>query len=154
MLQRGIGTDLAGTIEGLGSDGCSGILTVTGGSSTALILLDAGRVVFASSTGVPPLGQGLVKKGLITTGDLARVLRIQREQADRQLLVSIMHDMGLVSRADAETEILEHVVAVLRHALDWPDPQVNFDELDSGMGNVLGAEQSEVRELLARAIAG
>jgi len=143
--------DLASALQVLCRSRKSGLLSVEGEDCNALILLHEGRIVFASSDRVSPIGQRFVQKGLVTQEKLNEVLEVQRRKRKRKLLGPLLCGFGLVERHVAAAEIEAHVVDVLRDTLTWTTAHVHFDEAEGEVDEILPPVRCDVDSLLLRA---
>lgn len=149
------GIDAASALQVLGPARRSGLMTITSGDKSAFIVLDAGRVLFASCSLVPPLGSRLVAKGLVPEHVLNDLLSMQRRKKTRRLLGKLLVDLGLVPPHVARAEIEDHLVTVLREILSWGDEgTVHFDEADGETDAIVPPDEGDVDRLLLRAVAG
>lgn len=146
--------DLSAALQVLCRAGRSGVLSVYGKEGTALAILDDGRILFASSDRVEPLGHRFVEAGLVTPGQLDRALEEQRRRADRPLLGSLLVEMGCLSPEAAAPVLEDHIVAVLRDTLSWPDARVHFHECPGPTDPILPPGRADVDLLLLRAALG
>lgn len=131
------GVDLARTLKNVARSSRSGVLSVMGKDGTAIILLQAGGIVFASSDRVRPLGEHFVEKGLVSRETLDKVLMLQRMKKERQLLVGLLTEMNLVTRDVAASEIEDHIVEVLRDTLQWEEYETHFDPAQGDLDRII-----------------
>ena len=110
----------------LGKSGTSGVLTVTDGEKVARILLHGGNVVYATSNVSHPIGANFIAKGLISQEHLEGVLVHQRRKKVKQPIGTILHELGLVGREVAASEVEEQILHVLQAVVRWKGSKIEF----------------------------
>jgi hypothetical protein len=103
-----------------------GVITARRPDVVKKIFLDAGKVVFATSSDMEDaLGSFLVRRGLITPADLEESGRRIAFGAKRQGEVLI--DMGVLDPEAIGSAILDQVSAILWSIFDWDSGEVTFE---------------------------
>ena len=103
-----------------------GVITARRSDVVKRVFLDAGKVVFATSSDMEDaLGAFLVRRGLITTADLEESGRRIAFGGKRQGEVLI--DMGVLPPAVIATAVLGQVSAILWSIFDWDSGEVTFE---------------------------
>jgi len=105
----------------------SGVLTIVRKEGTGRLVFNHGQLVFASSDSKSRLGYDLIKKGLITTEELEKALRVQKAQDQRVPLGTILKNHGAITPPILEEEIKEHLVEVVRDILTWNQGYFHFE---------------------------
>jgi len=146
------GVDMAAALQVLGPAKRSGIMSVTSEQGAAIVVLQDGAVIFASSDRSRPFGAALVEKGLLSEADLEVVLKIQRTSERRQLLGELVAGLALVPREVVAAELEEHVTSVLADVMGWPSPELHFDEADGEAMDVVPPFGGEIGNLLLRVL--
>jgi hypothetical protein len=141
---------LPGAMRLLGKSGTSGVLTVTDGEKVARILLHDGKVVYATSNVSHPLGTSFIAKGLISQEDLETVLVHQRRKKVKQPLGTILHELGLVGREVAASEIEEQILHVLQAVVRWKESKIEFRPVTGVPRGILLPPCGEIEKLLLR----
>jgi hypothetical protein len=142
--------DLALVLRLLGQARSSGVVTLSGAPGEAHLVLVGGAVLHATSSATPKLGESLVARGVITKDVLEDALRHQRRKKLKQPLGTILLELGVVSKAVAESEIEMQVIRVLVDALSWPQCALRFEPANVGAEHVLFPESCQLEALLAR----
>jgi hypothetical protein len=128
----------------------SGVVTLTGAAGEAHLVLVGGAVLHATSTATPRLGESLVTRGVITPGVLENALRHQRRKKVKQPLGTILLELGVVSKAVAESEIEMQILRVLMDALSWHEAALRFEPAQVHADHLLFPESCQLEALLPR----
>ena len=97
----------------------TGFARVTQGDSSATILVRGGRIEYASSSMLGPLGESLVAKQVITEVELSEALITQHERQRHHLLASLLAELGMAPFRELEHETAEHIRTVVGELLGW-----------------------------------
>jgi len=148
-------TELAASLKTLGRTQSSGTLTLSRPDGrTATIAFVAGSILHASSDSTPRLGDSLVDAGYVSAADLESVLRLQRRKKQRQPLGTILHELGILPREIAQSEIDAQIARVVLDVFTWPRAEFRFEEVEWLDGaEYLPPARSEVDAVLARVAA-
>lgn len=141
---------LPGAMRMLGKSGTSGVLTVCEGEKMARVLLHDGKVVYATSNVSHPLGSNLIAKGLLSRENLERVLVHQRRKKVKQPIGTILHELGLVGRAVAESEVEEQILRVLQVVVAWRESTIDFRPVKGVPKGILLPPCGDIEKLLLR----
>ncbi len=129
----------------------SGVLTLISREGCGRILLNGGRVVYASSDLRKRLGYTLVEKGLVSLRELNEVLKEQREKEDKRPLGTLLVKKGLICAEDLEGVLKPHVVRVFADFLVWKKGIFYFEK-DWLMNNqMLAQEGMNIERILLQA---
>jgi len=142
--------DLALVLRLMGRAGASGVVTLSGASGEAHVVLVEGAVLHATSTATPKLGESLVARGVITKDVLEDALRHQRRKKVKQPLGTILLELGVVSKAVAESEIELQIIRVLVDALAWEGCTLRYEPANVSADHVVFPESCQLETLLAR----
>jgi hypothetical protein len=145
-----IQADLALVLRLMGRAKSSGVVTLSGPSGEAHIVVVDGAVLHATSTATPRLGESLVARGVITKDVLEDALRHQRRKKVKQPLATILLELGVVSKAVAESEIEMQIIRVLVDALAWQGCTLRFEPANVTADHVLFPESCQLETLLLR----
>ncbi len=103
-----------------------GVITARRPDVVKKVFLDAGRVVFATSSDMDDtLGTFLVRKGLITAADL--------EESGRRIVFGgkrqgeVLIDMGVLEPPEMSSAVLAQVSGILWSIFDWDSGEVTFE---------------------------
>jgi hypothetical protein len=118
----------------------SGVLTIIRKEGMGRLVFNRGMLIYGSSDSVSRLGYSLVKKGLITTEELEKALRLQKTGGMRLPVGAILEKIGAISKEVLEEELRNHLVEVVRDFLNWESGSFHF-ELGSPVGNDLTLEE-------------
>jgi len=145
--------DLPSALQVLCHAGRSGVVTVEGDDCSALIVLERGRIVFASTDALPRIGERFVNAGLVTPDQLSHVLNMQRKKKTRRLLGQLLVDLAFITEQQAAQVVEDQIVAVFADTLTWRSQHVHFDEGDGTVEEgLLGPDRGDVESLLVRAM--
>src|SRR5579884_465177 len=114
----------------------SGVLTIIRKEGTGRLVFNRGMLIFGSSDSVSRLGYTLVKKGLVTTEELEKALRLQKAGGMKLPVGAILEKTGAISKEVLEEELRNHLVEVVRDFLNWESGSFHF-ELGSPTANDL-----------------
>ncbi len=89
--------------------------------SVAAINIGPARLVAVGTPEKPPLCGLLVDEGKLTSSDVERALRLQRDQDDRERIGSILVKLGLVSERDVAECLARQLGLELVQRTDFPD---------------------------------
>jgi len=142
--------DLATLLRLMSLAQASGVVTLSGEAGEAQLVLVGGAVLHATSSATPKLGEALVARGVITTDVLEAALRHQRRKKVKQPLGTILLELGVVSRAVAESEIEMQVTRVLMDAFSWQGCTLRYEPALVDAKNVLFPDSCQLETLLAR----
>jgi hypothetical protein len=142
--------DLALVLRLMSQAGASGVITLSGPPGEAHIVLVHGAVLHATSSATPKLGEALVARGVVTKDVLEDALRHQRRKKVKQPLGTILLELGVVSRAVAESEIEMQIIRVLVDALSWQGCSLRFEPADVSAKHILFPDSCQLETLLAR----
>ncbi len=142
--------DIALVLRLMGRAKASGIVTLSGSLGEAHIVLVEGAVLHATSTATQKLGESLVARGVVTKDVLEDALRHQRRKKVKQPLGTILLELGVVSKAVAESEIEMQIIRVLVDALAWPGSTLRFEPVQVSVGHMLFPDSCQLETLLAR----
>jgi hypothetical protein len=142
--------DLDLVLRLLGRTGASGIVTLEGPAGEVQLVLVGGTVLHATSPGTPKLGEALVARGVLSRDVLENALSHQRRKKVKQPLVTILLELGVVSREIAESEIEHRIADVLLEALSWERAGLRFEPAYVSSERVLLPESCQVESLLDR----
>lgn len=118
----------------------SGVLTIIRKEGTGRLVFNRGMLIFGSSDSVSRLGYTLVKKGLVTTEELEKALRLQKTGGMKLPVGAILEKTGAISKGVLEEELRNHLVEVVRDFLNWESGSFHF-ELGSPVPNDLTLEE-------------
>lgn len=105
----------------------SGVLTIVRKEGTGRLVFSKGHLVYGSSDNKSRLGFNLIKQGMITTEELEKALRIQKNRTDRTPLGTVLVKLGAITQEILEQEIKEHLVEVVRDILSWESGSFHFE---------------------------
>ncbi|MCK6461749.1 MAG: DUF4388 domain-containing protein [Planctomycetes bacterium] len=142
--------DLALVLRLMSQARASGVVTLAGDPGEAHIVLVGGAVLHATSTATPKLGEALVARGVVTKDVLEDALRHQRRKKVKQPLGTILLELGVVSRAVAESEIEMQIIRVLVDAFEWQGCTLRFEPAEVSARHILFPESCQLETLLAR----
>jgi len=118
----------------------SGVLTIIRKEGTGRLVFNRGMLIYGSSDSVSRLGYTLVKKGLVTTEELEKALRLQKTGGMKLPVGAILEKTGAISKEVLEEELRNHLVEVVRDFLNWESGSFHF-ELGSPVPNDLMLEE-------------
>lgn len=118
----------------------SGVLTIIRKEGTGRLVFNRGMLIFGSSDSVSRLGYTLVKKGLITTEELEKALRLQKTGGMKLPVGAILEKIGAISKGVLEEELRNHLVEVVRDFLNWESGSFHF-ELGNPVANDLTLDE-------------
>lgn len=152
MAQSLTATKLADKLRSLRWGNASGVLSMTADEGTALIVLQRGQIVYASSDRVPPIGQSLLEKGLVNEPTLQKALMLQRKKKHRELIVGILISLGILQRDAAAAVLEDHIVTILREAMSWEQCQIHFNVAEGELDHIVFPPRNgDIEVLLERA---
>lgn len=125
----------------------SGVLTIIRKEGTGRLVFNRGMLIFGSSDSVSRLGYTLVKKGLVTTEELEKALRLQKAGGMKLPVGAILEKTGAISKGVLEEELRSHLVEVVRDFLNWESGSFHF-ELGSPVANDLTLDEGLNLEFL------
>lgn len=118
----------------------SGVLTIIRKEGTGRLVFNRGMLIYGSSDSVSRLGYTLVKKGLVTTEELEKALRLQKTGGMKLPVGAILEKTGAISKGVLEGELRNHLVEVVRDFLNWESGSFHF-ELGDPVANDLTLEE-------------
>lgn len=118
----------------------SGVLTIIRKEGTGRLVFNRGMLIYGSSDSVSRLGYTLVKKGLVTTEELEKALRLQKTGGMKLPVGAILEKTGAISKGVLEEELRNHLVEVVRDFLNWESGSFHF-ELGDPVANDLTLEE-------------
>jgi hypothetical protein len=118
----------------------SGVLTIIRKEGTGRLVFNRGMLIFGSSDSVSRLGYTLVKKGLVTTEELEKALRLQKTGGMKLPVGAILEKTGAISKEVLEEELRNHLVEVVRDFLNWESGSFHF-ELGNPVANDLTLDE-------------
>jgi hypothetical protein len=142
--------DLAVALRLMSQAQASGVVTLTGDAGEAHIVLVGGAVLHATSTATPKFGEALVARGVVTKDVLEDALRHQRRKKVKQPLGTILAELGVVSKAVAESEIEMQIIRVLVDAFSWQGCTLRYEPAQVNAKHVIFPESCQLETLLAR----
>ena len=74
-----------------------------------------------------PLGERLVKAGLVTAGQLKQALAAQRKAGEGARIGTILLDEGLIDRATLEQAVRAQIQDTAFYFFSWPEGEFEFD---------------------------
>ena len=125
----------------------SGALTIIRKEGTGRLVFNKGRLIYGSSDSVSRLGYTLIKKGLITTTELEKALRLQKTNEQRAPLGVVLERIGAISRDILQAELQNHLVEVVRDLLSWENGSFHF-ELGGAASSDIAMEEGLSMEFL------
>lgn len=125
----------------------SGALTIIRKEGTGRLVFNKGQLIYGSSDSVSRLGYTLIKKGLITTAELEKGLRLQKANGQKVPLGAVLEKMGAISRDILQAELQNHLIEVVRDLLSWESGSFHF-ELGGGAGSDIAMEEGLSMEFL------
>ena len=103
-----------------------GVIDCHRGSETKSIYIDAGNIIFASSSDVSDsLGDRLLAQGKISVAQYAESVRRLRTETKRQ--GAILSDMGALEPKELFVAVREQVQAIVWSIFEWTDGAVFFE---------------------------
>ncbi|MBI3805751.1 MAG: DUF4388 domain-containing protein [Nitrospirae bacterium] len=117
----------------------SGVLTVIRKEGTGRLVFNKGMLIYGSSDSVNRLGYTLIKKGLITTEELEKALKLQKTGPAKLPIGAVLEKIGAVSKGVLEQELRNHLAEVVRDFLNWKSGSFHF-ELGNPVANDLTLE--------------
>ena len=109
----------------------SGILMLEREGQQGKILIREGRVIqTVSPRPGRTLGELLTSRGLVGGADLRKALEIQRAGNNRELLGSILIELGLMDEASLEKVVQEQIEDAIVYFLSWRDGTFSFELAD------------------------
>ncbi|MHC4938100.1 MAG: DUF4388 domain-containing protein [Planctomycetota bacterium] len=141
----------------LAKGGSSGVLRLRSPGSRGRLVLSEGRVMQASLSSVPALGEALVARGVLEKRQVDGALSIQKRSKKDRPLGQILVEMGAVERGDVGIAIEEQIRQVVDKLLSWRDGSYAFEPLpdanqDPAFEGIAVAELIE-RKRVARGVA-
>lgn len=118
----------------------SGVLTIIRKEGTGRLVFNRGMLIYGSSDSVSRLGYTLVKKGLVTTEELEKALRLQKTGGMKLPVGAILEKTGAIAKGVLEEELRNHLVEVVRDFLNWESGSFHF-ELGDPVANDLTLEE-------------
>lgn len=118
----------------------SGVLTIIRKEGTGRLVFNRGMLIYGSSDSVSRLGYTLVKKGLVTTEELEKALRLQKTGGMKFPVGAILEKTGAIAKGVLEEELRNHLVEVVRDFLNWESGSFHF-ELGDPVANDLTLEE-------------
>ncbi len=118
---------LADIIQIVGLSKRSGVLTIIRKEGTGRLVFNKGMLIYGSSDSVSQLGYVLIRKDVITIGDLERALKRQRTESERKPIGTILIDIGAITKKVLESELKSHLAEVLRDFLSWEMGSFHFE---------------------------
>lgn len=118
----------------------SGVLTIIRKEGTGRLVFNRGMLIYGSSDSVSRLGYTLVKKGLVTTEELEKALRLQKTGGMKLPVGAILEKTGAISKGVLEEELRNHLVEVVRDFLNWESGSFHF-ELGDPVANDLTLDE-------------
>jgi hypothetical protein len=128
---------------------CSGLVTVTSEPNYATIMLDTGRIMWATSNATQRLGDALVERGLLSQESLDGALSMQRRKREHTPLATILLELGLLSPEVADHQLAEQTTDVFVEVLSWQEGTLRIEPIPPDQGKSLGKGQ-DVETLLMR----
>lgn len=105
----------------------SGVLTIIRKEGTGRLVFNKGMLIYGSSDSVNRLGYTLIKKGLITTEELEKALKLQKTGGTKLPIGAILEKMGAVSKETLDQELKHHLAEVVRDFLNWKSGSFHFE---------------------------
>jgi len=105
----------------------SGVLTIIRKEGTGRLVFNKGQLIYGSSDSVSRLGYTLIKKGLITTEELEKGLRLQKANEMKTPLGGVLEKMGAISKDILQSELQNHLVEVVRDLVNWESGSFHFE---------------------------
>ena len=105
----------------------SGVLTIIRKEGTGRLVFNKGQLIYGSSDSISRLGYTLIKKGLITTEELEKGLRLQKANEMKTPLGGVLEKMGAISKDILQSELQNHLVEVVRDLVNWESGSFHFE---------------------------
>ncbi|MFQ5579495.1 MAG: DUF4388 domain-containing protein [Nitrospiria bacterium] len=118
---------LADIIQIIGLSKRSGVLTIIQKEGTGRLVFNKGLLIFGTSDSVSQLGYVLIRKNVITIGELEKALKLQRTGNVRRPVGTILIKMGAITKESLQTELKSHLAEVLRDFLSWDTGSFHFE---------------------------
>lgn len=118
---------LADIIQIIGLSKRSGVLTIIRKEGTGRLVFNKGLLIYGTSDSVSQLGYVLIRKNVITIGELERALKIQRTGSVRHPVGTILINMGAITKEALQSELKSHLAEVLRDFLSWEMGSFHFE---------------------------
>ena len=120
-----IGIALGRMLATRSADGGSGIVTAERGRLRRLFCLERGWLVHAASNLIEEqLVEMLVRRGLLTPADRARITEEARRRGTRE--AAVLARRRLVQPDTLRQAVAKHVVGLVSSCLEWPDGHCTF----------------------------
>jgi len=128
----------------------NGTLHFQKGDESQRVRVRRGHIVNAHSSVVTErLGDILVKRGLLSPGDLARATDVVVKEKKR--LGQVLVDLGLIDQSGLEDAVALHVHELLAKVFTWDEGTYAFEEEDEAPGDELTLKLSTA-ELILEAV--
>jgi Domain of unknown function (DUF4388) len=109
----------------------TGKLTLTRPDASGLIVLQAGRVVYATSNRPrPPLGALLMNRGLLDEATLNRALARQHRSREEEGIGGVLVRLGALAQSSLDRVVQEETASVIAELLSWQTGYFRFDKLE------------------------
>jgi len=118
---------LADIIQIIGLSKRSGVLTIIRKEGTGRLVFNKGLLIYGTSDSVSQLGYVLIRKNVITIGELERALKVQRTGNVRHPVGRILIDIGAITKKALQAELRSHLAEVLRDFLSWETGSFHFE---------------------------
>lgn len=155
--------DLAALLQTLALKASTGRLTLTRPDGYALILLRAGRIIYATlSSARETFGNLLRGRGLLSEAELLAALERQASSAEPASLGAVLVEMGTLEEATLRHVLRQHAGALVRQLLGWKNGFFKFEPVELGPGEAMEVDVGDwlvsdgfpPQEVLMQALAG
>lgn len=118
--------DVPELVQAFTADGATGILTLTNAGVGKRVILQEGRMVFASSTSPDDrLGELLLRRGRLT---LKQYVEAGRAVGPGKRLGTILVEQGALSPKDLVKAVVEHTQEIIYGAFQWTEGRWRLQE--------------------------
>jgi Domain of unknown function (DUF4388) len=146
LLGRLEDAGLPALLQTLAENSSTGKLTLTRPDGHALLVLRAGRVIYASSSSLRvPFGTILVLRGLISEKDLTKALERQHSVSPPRRLGGVLVDMGKIDETTLRDVIRQQTELIFGEILRWKMGFFEFQPLAVKEG---GEVEVDVKDFL------
>ena len=118
--------DFARLVQALHERGWTGVLTLTHAGVTKSVVVQEGRMVFASSSSRDDrLGELMLRRGRIT---LKHLVEAGKALVPGKRLGTVLVEMGAISPKDLVKSVVEHTQEIIYGAFLWTEGQYRLEE--------------------------
>ena len=106
----------------------TGTLTISGESADACVAFERGRILYATSTSVPRLGEILLEQEFLSMAELDAALWVQRQDTEWKSMGTVFCDVNLVTHEIVEAALEAQITRVLGEVFAWTRGTFRFKE--------------------------